>query len=86
SEAPGAYTLYQEGKLKILKTELHTEDSDGKPGTIASLCKNIGIYVNTVDKQLLITQLQAAGKKVMSAWAWQLGSRIKPGDCFGRQA
>ena len=84
SESPGAYTEYQGQKIKILKTELSTEQSNGKPGTVASLSKNVGININTADQQLLITQLQASGKKVMSAWAWQLGARTIAGDRFGR--
>ena len=67
--------------LKILQAEIYTQKND-KPGTIAGFIKNKGILVNCQDGQLLITRIQAEGKKVMSAWAFQLGARLSAGESF----
>lgn len=80
SVTPGAYTLFKGKKLKILEAEVTENISDDTPGTIISLEKNTGFMVQTADKQLLISQVQPEGKKIMSAWAFHLGARLQTGE------
>lgn len=80
SYSPGAFQYFRDQALKILASKVLDEDSTGAPGTVAQILKNQGFTVNTGDKQLLILELQAAGKKQMSSWAFCLGSRIEVGD------
>ena len=39
-----------------------------------------GIYVSTKDRDVLIKKVQPAGKKIMDAYAFHLGSQIKTGE------
>ncbi len=80
SYSPGAFQYFRGSALKILGSRVLDADSTGAPGTIAQILKNQGFTVNTGDKQLLITELQASGKKQMSSWAFCLGSRLEVGD------
>ena len=78
--APGAYTYFRGQQLKVIEVEIIDEHSTLPCGSITSIQKNIGFTVQVKDKQLLIKTVQPAGKKAMSAWAFQLGSRIEPGE------
>lgn len=80
---PGAWTLRSDKPLKIMASELCEGPLNGPPGSIAALVKNTGFAVNCADQTLLITQVQPAGKKIMDAWAFQLGARMKPGELIG---
>ena len=82
SPSPGARTSIHNTNLKILQAEIYDSSKNDKPGTIAGFIKNKGILVNCQDGQLLITRIQAEGKKVMSAWAFQLGARLSAGESF----
>ncbi len=83
SETPGAATTYNGTPLKILAAEILEEPFVAEPGTVVKVITNLGFCVAASDKQLLIRTVKAAGKKALSAAAWQIGSRIKPGDRFG---
>lgn len=80
SYSPGAFQYFRGSALKILASQVLAEDSTGLPGTVSQILKNQGFTVNTGDQQLLMLELQAAGKKQMSSWAFCLGSRIQVGD------
>lgn len=80
SYLPGAFQYFRGQQLKLLKSSLLEEESQGEPGTVAQVIRNLGFTVNTRDKQILILEVQAAGKKIMSSWAFCLGSRIAVGD------
>lgn len=79
SFSPGAYQYLDDLQIKFLAAELSPEPSSGAPGTIAQMIRNIGFTVNTGDQQVLIRQVQPAGKKIMDSWAFSLGSRISTG-------
>ncbi len=83
SLTPGAYTYFRGQQLKILEVEVIESQSSMPCGSVTALHKNSGFTVQAQDKQLLIKTVQPSGKKVMSAWAYQLGSRIVPGELFG---
>ena len=65
---PGAYTFYKGLRLKIWQSSLENVkwDSIAQPGTILAQ-DNQGFWVQTIDGPLLITQVQPAGRKIMSA-------------------
>ena len=84
SPVPGAYQFYRDDPLRFLKSEVTNEASNGVPGTVGKLIRNIGFTVNTGDFQLLIKSVQPAGKKVMDSWAFTLGSRITAGTTLGK--
>lgn len=65
SSIPGAYTLLNQGIVKIYKGELTTDKSNLNPGTIVGF--DSGIIVATKDFNYRILELQLAGKKRMTA-------------------
>ena len=80
---PSAYSFLGQKRIKIIKGEIREERGQNlTPGEICGVhpsgiqvcCGRNGIY--------LIQELQPEGKKTMSAYAFSLGSRIKPGDIF----
>lgn len=77
--APGAFQYLDEQLLKFIRAKALDEPSAGAPGSIQQLIKNTGFTINTGDYQLLIELVQPAGKKIMTSWAFALGSRIIPG-------
>ena len=81
---PGAYT-YKDGELlKIWDSEVYKEENtDLDPGTIIKADDNLGIVVQTAKGQLLITQLQPANKKRMSATDYLLGYELESGVRLG---
>lgn len=79
SLSPGAYQYLDDLQIKFLDAELSPEPSNGSPGSIAQMIRNVGFTVNTGDRQILIRQVQPAGKKIMDSWAFSLGSRISTG-------
>ncbi len=82
SPQPGAQTWWRGKALKVLSARLVDEPPLGTPGTVAGLPKNAGIEVNCLNRRLLLTRVQASGKKAMDAWVWQLGARLQTGDSF----
>jgi len=80
SVLPGAYTFFRKQKLKIMTAEIRDKNSSLPPGSIVAVIKNIGFIVQALDKQLLITQVQPAGKQIMSAWSYHLGARLESGE------
>jgi methionyl-tRNA formyltransferase len=81
---PGAWCYFRNGKLKILKAEATDLLPEGQCGTIATIIKNTGWTVNCLDKQLLITEVQAEGKKIMDAAAFANGARLSTGEKLWR--
>lgn len=83
SLTPGAYSFIHGKQLKILEADVIEAQSDLPTGSITALEKNVGIVVQTGDQQLLLKQVQPAGKRMMSAWAYQVGARLSVGERFG---
>lgn len=80
SLSPGAWVFHRGIKLKLLGAQLLDLPAAGEPGTINNLVKNSGFTVNCLDNQLLITLVQAAGKKQMDAAAFANGARLVSGE------
>jgi methionyl-tRNA formyltransferase len=68
--------------VKII--ELHPWEGESRktPGTVLEVIKNRGIVIAGSDGNLLITRVQPAGKKIMTAHAFHLGARIDAGEAF----
>ena len=84
SLVPGAFAKFRDTKLKILSAEPTSSLSDFPPGHIIEIIKNNGFAISTKDGQLLVHQVQAAGKKIMNAYSYHLGARLQVGERIGR--
>lgn len=68
-------------KYQDLKAQLDQMTiAKGKPGEIAALVKNWGPIVQTAAGQLLLEQVQLAGKRPQSGWDWVNGSHLVAGE------
>lgn len=89
SPLPGAETFFRAERLKILETRM-IDPSECNiiggcgPGGILGVIKNRGILVATGDHPLLLTRMQPAGKRVMSAIECANGRCLKEGMYFCR--
>ncbi|HQQ67960.1 MAG TPA: methionyl-tRNA formyltransferase [Candidatus Cloacimonadota bacterium] len=77
---PGTYTMFRGRELKILCAQQYADTSKQEPGSICQIIKNEGFTIATGDGEILIRQVQAAGKKRMDAWTFTLGARFTPGE------
>jgi len=82
AEIPGAAAAFRNERIKIIETEILTENAKKEPGFIVNVIKNVGITVCTDDKNILVKRIQPAGKKIMTAYAFSLGARIKHEEGF----
>lgn len=80
---PGAWTYFRAKTMKILASELTAKLAEGKPGQICCLDKKSGFFVNCVDYKLLITKVQAEGKRIMDATAFINGARLLSEEILG---
>lgn len=77
--APGAYAIYEEETLKLFKgIKAEGDYRQGKPGEVVDITKK-GFVVKCGDGALIITELQATGKKRMPADAYLRGHAINQG-------
>lgn len=75
--APTAYTIYEEEPLKLWQAEKIQQPS-GKIGEITAITKK-GFVVTAGDGSILVTEVQARGKKRMGADAYLRGHPIEVG-------
>lgn len=75
---PSAYTKYKDDILKIHDVDVVDKVKDGENGEIVKVDKE-GIYVNTLDKTILIKELQFPGKKKLLAKDYLKGNSIEEG-------
>ena len=62
SSVPGAYTTLDDKRMKVYGSVLTDIKSKNKPGTIERIDKS-GIYVNTSDNLIALTDIKLEGKK-----------------------
>ena len=62
SSTPGAYCILNDKRLKVYQSELTNTKSNKAPGTIERIDKT-GIYVNTKDNLIKLTDIKLEGKK-----------------------
>ena len=79
---PVAHTFYKEKLLKIWKAKVYMTDFETKfklPGTVVEIIKNTGFVVATGAGYILVVEVQAEGKKRMSAYDFAIGHDVKIG-------
>jgi methionyl-tRNA formyltransferase len=82
---PGAFTIWNGENLKVWRSEVssvNVADGSAAPGTVVGLTDN-GIVVQTGDGQLMLSEIQPAGKKAMEAKQFLLGSSMERGTVLG---
>ena len=78
---PGMVTIYNNRKLKLIKTAFENRIIDSIPGEIIT-ASNVKLEVCTGKGILSILELQQEGKTVLSVEDFLRGSNIKIGDVF----
>ncbi len=82
---PAAHTFFRGRMLKIIEA-IPTDVKSVLPfGSVVDIIKNSGIRVATKDYDIIITKVQPAGKKIMSAFDFNLGARIQSGEKFEKR-
>ena len=88
SSRPGAYTFYNNKKLKVLSALPITRESiesysneSPRPGTVINVKKKL--WVSCSNGAIEITQVQPEGKKVMDGKSYINGCRLQCGALFG---
>ncbi len=80
SPEPGAYTLFKQKRLKILRAK--TSSLEGRPGRIIKLSRN-DFIVGAREESVLIIEVQPAGKKKISAGDFIRGYALALGERLG---
>jgi methionyl-tRNA formyltransferase len=80
---PGLMTEFRSKRIKIIETEITSRKSNQKTGIIQNIIKNTGFTISTKTNDLLIKKVQPAGKKIMSAYDFNLGAHLQAGEKFG---
>jgi methionyl-tRNA formyltransferase len=81
---PGAYTELEGRIMKVWSSRVvDEENTDLSPGDVVKTDSKNGFIVQTGSGQLLVTEVQPAGRSRMSAAAFLRGYRITPGFHLG---
>lgn len=81
---PGAYTVLKGGKtLKIWQSSINDETTGYVPGEVVESNPKSGFIVQTGSGQILLTEVQPAGRARMSAAEFVRGYNIAPGLRLG---
>lgn len=85
SPAPGAYTWWQQERLKIWRSRAE-KDTDGAavPGAVIEIAED-SFVIQTVSGALRVYEVQPAGKKAMPAKAFLNGAGLELGSVLGVQ-
>lgn len=79
---PGTFTYLNGEVLKVWKASVKPGNGSQAPGTVLAAGKD-GILTACGEDALLITEVQAPGKKRMRADAWLIGHSIEKGTVLG---
>jgi len=79
---PGAYTMRAGGRLKVYGARIVDKLTIGVPGQVVSTAEE-GFIVQAGKGQLLITEVQPSGKKIMPASAYLQGYPLAVGEVLG---
>ncbi len=75
----GAYTIYQNKKLKIWKAEVSKKELSGIPGTILKANDKEGLTIKTIDGAIDVLEIQGENGKRMSIYDFLRGSKLSEG-------
>lgn len=78
---PGAYSFLERKRIRICQAELAESEPNDLPGTIVKISGH-SIEVGTGGGRLLITHLQAEGKKRMDVKSFLAGHKLETGQTF----
>ena len=81
---PGAFTIWENESLKVLRVQHIEQPVSELPGTIVMADPRNGLIVATNDGGLLLQEVQPAGKTTMDGAAFVRGHGILAGSVFGR--
>jgi len=81
--APGAYTGWKGGALKIHRTRVLDETSKGTPGLVVKASGRDGLAVSCGTGTLGMIEVQPPGKKAMDGASFVRGYRVETGMRFG---
>jgi methionyl-tRNA formyltransferase len=81
--APGAWTVFRGERLKLAPVTLAPDRGGLAPGELA-VGRN-SVHVGTGSHAVELTEVQAQGKRRMSAADWARGVRIESGERVGEQ-
>lgn len=79
---PGAFTVKDGIEIKIWQAKPYSIGEEPAPGKFKGLIKNEGFLVGTGDGDILVTELQEAGRKRMKATEYLAGHNMQEGDSF----
>lgn len=88
---PGSFTIFHQENLKVWRSRLHSSDHPlvdpgervGVPGEVVRVV-NEGIVLQTGSGQILLQEVQPAGKRAMPARDFFLGRRAQVGEILGQ--
>jgi methionyl-tRNA formyltransferase len=81
---PGAYTFFKGKILKIWRAQVINQDAEGfSPGQIVDIDPKLGFTVQTGESQLLLKEVQPAGRARMSSADFLRGYRVQSGILLG---
>lgn len=75
----GAYTMYDEKKIKIWKLEILEELSSKEPGTIIEADDKKGLKIATKDNVIFVTEIQGENAKRMPIGDFLRGNKLEVG-------
>ena len=81
SPFPGAYSYFQNKRIKIFKVIVLSDSVNKSDKAIITIKKN-RVIVNCADKRLELLVVQSEGKSKMDAIEWARGKNINTGDKF----
>ncbi len=73
---PGTYSHYRDEVVKIHKVKMTDDASQGEPGMIVKVT-NEGVFVNTLDRLIIIEELQFPNKRRMKVSEYLAGNTIE---------
>jgi methionyl-tRNA formyltransferase len=83
SPAPGAFTAWNDRRVKLLRADLHAPDAQSRKDAGTLLRADVtGIFVQCGRGQLMVHELQLEGKKRLSAAEFLRGTPLRTGDRF----
>jgi methionyl-tRNA formyltransferase len=83
SPLPGAYTTYNNKRIKILKSKIYDpEKTEGIPGSVYISDLEKGLVLNAGKGMIYILELMKEGKKRMSIREFLIGNKIIKGEIF----
>lgn len=73
----GAYTMYEEKKIKIWEIKITEDISKDEPGTIVEANDKVGLKIATQDKVIFVTEIQGENAKRMKICDFLRGNHIE---------